>query len=532
MVKILQNILVWSLVFSGLQLYAQDKMAMPFDSTAHQFGETISQEDLKAHLSVLASDDFQGRGTGQKGLTLAANYIANHFKSLGFKPTNKKDNSYFQYIPLQEGGWDQPSITVDGKTFKFVDDFYAFPNSTQAMEVSTDEVIFAGYGIQAPGYNDFKKVNVKDKVIIIKNGEPIKKNGKYLLSGSEEPTEWTTNWRKKLQLAKAKGVKAVFVIMGEDYRKNAKRMQPYYDRKGMKLQDGSSTDFANTFYISPEMGSQLVPLEKMLKWEKKMKKKNKAKAIKAKKNIVFDVKKSQRLFKAENVLGYLEGTDLKDELLVITAHFDHLGSEGTKIFNGADDDGSGTVALLEVAEAFAKAKAAGKGPRRSVLFMTVSGEEKGLLGSEFYVSNPVFPLSQTIADLNIDMVGRTDDLHDEKDKNYCYIIGSDRLSTELHKINEVANKTYVQMDLDYKYNDEDDPNRFYYRSDHYNFAKNNIPIIFYFNGTHEDYHKETDTVDKIEFDMLQKRAQLVFYTAWQLVNQDKRIEVDVEASDE
>ena len=227
----------------------------------------------------------------------------------------------------------------------------------------------------------------------------------------------------------------------------------------------------------------------------------------------------------ENVLGYLEGTDLKDELLVVTSHYDHIGKNGEEINNGADDDGSGTTTVLELAQAFGKAKKKKQGPRRSILFMTVTGEEKGLLGSDYYTKNPIFPLENTVTNLNIDMVGRVDKDHEGKD-DYIYVIGSDKLSSELHTLSEDANKKYVNLDLDYKYNDENDPNRFYYRSDHYNFAKNNIPIIFYFNGVHPDYHKPTDTIEKINFPMMKKRADLVFYTAWEIANRDKRVEVD------
>jgi Zn-dependent M28 family amino/carboxypeptidase len=184
--------------------------------------------------------------------------------------------------------------------------------------------------------------------------------------------------------------------------------------------------------------------------------------------------------------------------------------------------------VIEIAEAFAKAKAEGHGPRRSILFMTVSGEEKGLFGSQYYVENPVYPLENTVANLNIDMVGRVDKKHKDN-PNYLYLIGSDKLSTELHKISENANSTYTNLTFDYTYNHPNDPNRFYYRSDHYNFAKNNIPVIFYFNGSHEDYHKETDTVDKINFSILETRAKLVFYTAWELANREERIKVDVES---
>ncbi len=227
----------------------------------------------------------------------------------------------------------------------------------------------------------------------------------------------------------------------------------------------------------------------------------------------------------ENVLAYIEGSDKKDELVVLTAHYDHVGVEKGEVYNGADDDGSGTVALLEMADAFAQAKAAGHGPRRSILIMPVSGEEKGLLGSEYYSDHPVFPLELTVADLNIDMIGRTDSVHAGKDP-YIYIIGSDRLSSELHAINEQANRLYAGLRLDYTYNAADDPNRFYYRSDHYNFARKGIPSIFYFSGVHEDYHKPTDDVEKIEFDRLRQRTLLVFHTAWQLANQEQRIVAD------
>lgn len=226
----------------------------------------------------------------------------------------------------------------------------------------------------------------------------------------------------------------------------------------------------------------------------------------------------------ENVLGYIEGSDLKEELIIITAHYDHLGKHDSLIFNGADDDASGTVAAMEIAEAFMLAKKEGFGPRRSVLIMAVSGEEKGLLGSKYYTDYPIFPLKNTVANLNIDMIGRIGDFHTHP--NYVYLIGSDMLSTDLHNLSEEVNKKYINLELDYTFNSEDDPNRYYYRSDHYNFAKNNIPVIFYFNGIHEDYHKTTDTIEKIDFDKIQKIARLIFLTAWEVVNRDERILVD------
>lgn len=228
---------------------------------------------------------------------------------------------------------------------------------------------------------------------------------------------------------------------------------------------------------------------------------------------------------SENVIGFIEGTEKPNEILVISSHYDHLGIKNGKIYYGADDDASGTTAVLEIAEAFAKAKKAGHGPKRSILFINFTGEEKGLLGSKYYTENATYPLENFVAGLNIDMVGRIGKEH-PGDENYVYVIGADRLSSELHTINETANSTYTKMELDYTYNAENDKNRFYFRSDHYNFAKHNIPIIFYFNGVHADYHKHTDTADKINLELLTKRAKLVFYTAWEIANREDRLVVD------
>src|SRR5690606_16420895 len=228
----------------------------------------------------------------------------------------------------------------------------------------------------------------------------------------------------------------------------------------------------------------------------------------------------------ENVLGFIEGSEKPEEILVISAHYDHVGVHDGEIYNGADDDGSGSVAILEIAKAFKKAEKEVFRPKRSILFLHVTSEEIGLLGSKYYTDvQPVFPLENTIANLNIDMIGRVDDKHLNQ-PDYVYLIGSDKLSTDLHNLSESANQKYINLELDYTYNDENDPNRFYYRSDHYNFAKNNIPIIFYFNGVHPDYHKTTDTSDKINYDLLAKRTRLVFATAWELANAENRPIVD------
>ncbi len=235
--------------------------------------------------------------------------------------------------------------------------------------------------------------------------------------------------------------------------------------------------------------------------------------------------RSQDMMDSENVVAFIEGSEKPEEVIVLSAHYDHVGMENGEVFNGADDDGSGTVSMLEIAEAFQKAVKNGNGPKRSILFLHVTGEEIGLYGSRYYTENPIYPLQNTVCNLNTDMIGRIDP--DKADNpNYLYLIGSDKLSQELHDVSEAVAKEYSDLELDYKYNDENDPNRFYYRSDHYNFAKNNVPIIFYFNGVHEDYHKATDTPDKIEYELMAKRAQLIFQTAWEVANREVRITAD------
>jgi len=284
-----------------------------------------------------------------------------------------------------------------------------------------------------------------------------------------------------------------------------------------------------TFFISQEIAAEMLDVKsnKLTKVVLDISTKKESSASKIKPSTIsVKAERGEVPVETANILGYLEGTDKKDEVVLITAHYDHVGIQNGQIHNGADDDGSGTCAVLEIAEAFAKAKQSGNGPRRSILFMTVTGEEKGLLGSQYYTDkDPIIPLSKTVCDLNIDMIGRIDKQHEPKEE-YVYLIGSDKLSSELHQISEEVNKKYINYDLDYTFNDPKDPNRFYYRSDHYNFAKNKIPVIFYFTGVHEDYHRPGDDVEKILFPKYQQITRLVFQTAWELVNREERIKVD------
>ena len=241
-----------------------------------------------------------------------------------------------------------------------------------------------------------------------------------------------------------------------------------------------------------------------------------------------------KMVSTENVASIIKGSEFPDEYIILTSHLDHIGLEGGQINNGADDDGSGTVTMLEIAEALQIGLENGYKPKRSIVFLHVTGEEEGLLGSAYYAKNPLYPLEQTIVNLNIDMIGRNDPLH-QRDDDYLYLIGSDILSQDLHDISVSINEKYSKLDLDFRYNDpmlkvyergRHYANRYYYRSDHYNFAKNDIPVIFYFSGTHEDYHLPTDTVEKINYPLLTKRARFIFHTLWELANREDRIKLN------
>lgn len=529
-----QLILVFFII-NSFHVFAGEK-----DTVAIKYSKTITKEDLSRHLHILASDEYEGRETGMEGQKKAAKYISEHFAIIGIPPLPsavETDSNYYQEFPLVLQSPYGTSIYVNNIKYEFLKDFYYFSGFNDTNIVKRN-VVFLGYGINDNNYNDYKNVDVSGKIVLIFNGESYNKDSiSYITirsSPSEapcspSPSEWSKNWRKKVQTAKEKNVLALLIIV-DDFEKKIESVRNYVEKSSMKLEGKNSSKRIPNFYISTEMANTMLSAAKgkvdAINLKKKIDKKGEPVSFNVKTDIVIDVNRDFEKITSENVLGYIEGSDLKDELLVLTAHYDHLGRDGEKIYNGADDDGSGTVAIMELAEAFAMAKKGGHGPRRSILFMAVAGEEKGLLGSRYYTENPVFPLENTIANLNIDMIGRLDSVHRDK-PDYVYLIGTDRLSTELHNISEEANEKYTNLEIDYTFNATDDPNRFYYRSDHYNFAKKNIPVIFYFNGVHKDYHRATDTVDKINFYKMEKITRLVFFTAWELVNRDERITVDV-----
>lgn len=483
-------------------------------TTPVDFADTITAEELKTHLFTYASDDFQGRETGEPGQKKAVEYLKAEYEALGI-PAAQANGSYFQKVPLEVSNLPEGKITVNGTEFPIGENILCFTSASGNFS----EIVYAGYGIEEGTYSDYKGIDVTDKMVLIRYGEPQKEDGTYLLSGNEEKSVWgnmNEAFTKKVTLAQDKGAKGVLYFDPQNYSRFKRRFDFMKKNNSGRMQIAAEqTD--NPLFILNEIAAKAILSD--------IQENTNVKTLST--PIQLDAQGSNKAVDTENVVAILKGTEKPDEYVVISSHLDHIGiSADGSINNGADDDGSGSVALLEIAEAFKTAANKGNGPKRSIVFLHVTGEEKGLLGSRYYTDHdPIFPLEQTVTNLNIDMIGRIDPKRNG-DRNYVYLIGSDKLSTELHELSEDINSKYANITLDYKYNDENDPNRFYYRSDHYNFAKNNIPIIFYFNGTHDDYHRPGDTPDKIEYDLLQNRTRLVFHTAWAVANRANKVVVD------
>jgi hypothetical protein len=482
------------------------------DSLAAHYAGTITINDLRRHLDTLASDAYMGRETGREGQRMAARYIKRQFRADGIPPIPYAEergmlaDGYQQQFPLvvtKPGGL---SLEVAGEPYAFMRDLYFFSRTLEhdvdARQVMVATPLSLG-GMRLGGGSD---------VVM-------------LLDPQQEGDDLFERIKKTRLVLEGTGTQ-VLLMVDDSAASVMRRYGPFLNHGRMRLdvpEENKRDKEVQVIMITPELANTIlekgnVSMKKVLRTA-------------GRKRVVVHVPVKVRStpvdekLTATNVLGYVEGSDKKGEIIFVTAHYDHIGVIGGEVYNGADDDGSGTAAVLEMAQAFAQAKAEGHGPRRSMVFMTVSGEEKGLLGSEWYTDHPVFPLDSTMADLNIDMIGRTDTVYGDSSK-YVYVIGSKRISTELGETIEKQNALWTGLDLDYTFDSDSDPNRFYYRSDHYNFAKHGVPIAFFFNGVHADYHGPKDEVDKIRFDLLHQRALLVFHTAWVLANQEPRLVVD------
>ena len=467
---------------------------------------SITENDLIRHLEIIAHDSLEGRETGHPGLQKAAEYLQKQFEKIGLDPIKEgSENPYFQSFELIQGKWGDVILNVGGTIYKDREDIIYIGDTPESYKKHI-RLKFAGYGRE----EDIRQMGLKNNGIVIM----LPENNR--------------NWEDIVSTATANGVEDVFIIYGES-DEALDKIIPFYNnyRRGIRFEskDSPFEKKAGVFLIKPGTAERIFDTSiKQLKSALKKTEKGKYKLINKIPEIeaIFEVESTRKNILTQNVIGIVEGLQNPEEVVLITAHYDHVGVRNGEIYNGADDNGSGTVAILELAEAFALARNLGIGPKRSVMFALLTGEEKGLLGSSYYVENPIFPLNKTIADFNIDMIGRIDNNYVDN-PDYVYLIGSDKISKELHSISEKANKDHIGLILDYTYNADDHPEKFYYRSDHYNFAKNGIPVIFYFTGVHEDYHKSTDVIDKILFDRMLTITKLIFYTAWEVANMEREL---------
>jgi Peptidase family M28/PA domain len=518
----MKKLLFLALIFVTTNTIAQIDIAA-------KYGNMITGAELKKHLTIVASDEFEGRETGSLGQRKAAAYIENQFVQFGLaKPKGLK--TYQQLYPLYSDSVIIASLILNDKEAELSKDFI-FPLANNNGKIKNNEIVFAGYGIDDAKYSDYKNIKVKGKVVLIFLGEP-KKDGAYFLGTNGKQSKWTyPGLENKIAAATAKGASGIIIVNPtmESFSKRFIEYNTTTDVSFESLPKEESNKNKPYALITHSFAKNILTtsFDSLLAIVK-------AKNIftlsntKANNKIKYTFKKERKKIYASNVLGIIEGTDKKDEYVFLTAHYDHLGKHDGKIYYGADDDGSGTVGVIQMAAAFAKAAAEGNRPRRTIVFMTVSGEEKGLWGSEYYSDHPIYSLDKTSVDLNTDMVGRTDTERTSADTlNYVYVVGHDKISSEMPLINEAANKKYTNLVLDYKFDDPNDKERIYYRSDHYNFARKGVPVLFFYDGMLKaDYHKPTDTVDKINFELYEKRVRMIFYTAWEIANRDKMLNRD------
>lgn len=494
------------------------------DSSLH-YAKTITQQNLREHLTIIASAGMEGRLTGTKGQRKAAAYIQSQFQQIGLKKPSSL-NGYRQYFSVLKDTLLPESLQIDKQSLKYGIDYGLLSGSSIKEAFKSKKIIFCGYGIKAKNYNDYEGKNVKGKVVLIVSGEP-KVDGKYLVTEAVNGRLPSYSMVGKAAAAKEEGAIAVLYI-NTDWDSIPSAKAANADKKIIYSPQPDSAANITMILLAASQLSNILNENEEKNILEKAKTKSPLNKIKIEKSIKTKLafKKTTIVGQASNVIGMIEGSDKKDEYVFITAHYDHLGKKGNTIYYGADDDGSGTASVIEIARAFVKAKKDGNGPGRTVVFITFSGEEEGLLGSKFYSDHPVFPLDKTSVDLNMDMIGRVDPNRKYKTRDYLYIIGNDKLSSQLTPIITTVNNKYTKLKLDYKFDDPDDPEKLFYRSDHYSFARKGVPVIFFTSGLHADYHKPSDTVDKISFDLMEKRVRFIFLAAWEMANRDRMLKRD------
>ncbi len=485
---------------------------------AHAPMLSITKEESQHHVNILASDEFAGRGTGTPGQWLAAKYIANEFLKYGLVPLGH-DGKFYQKFQVVKSDLKNTSFSIKKNRstieFSVKSDFIPF-NFTGENKLNAP-VAFAGYGITAPeyGYDDYKNIDVKGRIVLVLRHEPQENDPESIFEGIELTRH--ALFEEKTKNAKRHGAVGILLVTDPNGDHGSMSPQGFWDslyprrsvKKHWHIEELKTKLNFPAVWISGEVAEEILvesnytlasiqtsidkslkPKSFMIPWLK----------------VNIEVRLKKQVQKTQNVVGLLRGADpkLRDEVIVIGAHYDHVGIKNGRIFNGADDNASGTAGLLEIAEAFSEMPIK---PRRSILFVAFSAEELGLLGSKFYVENPVKPLDQTVVMINLDMISRNH-------ANEVSVIGSNR-SRELHEINIAAND---EIGLDLVYNGE----RYFSRSDQANFAKHKIPVIFYNTDAHRDYHRPTDTAEKIDAEKLARVARLAFLVAWEISNSNTR----------
>lgn len=502
----------------------------------------ITPAAARNYLTFIASDALQGRDTPSFGLDAAAEFLAFNLRSWGVKP-GAEDGTFFQTIYLTRGRLDKEKTmaTVMGRVLKYGDDYVAAQTAGGMFNRGDGKgmLAYVGHGWQwkSKGINPYDGLDVRGKVLVVSTTLPPNLPWNEGKSGQD--------YMSPAAMAKSLGATGIIVLNAGDndaWKAKARQIDQGNSRSNFaRMQDPAEiVPAVPTIAISPELSAALIDGEGLDLPTATDPKATKGKLFAPSKVGLFTVTREISRQKSQNVVAVIEGTDpiLKAEYVAIGAHYDHVGvrgnaPEGTdRVFNGADDDGSGTTGVLQIAEAFAK----GPKPKRSLIFVWHMGEEKGLWGSEFFTDHPPVPIGSIIAQLNIDMIGRSKKAGDQDRRNAelsgpndIYVIGSKMLSSELGKVSEMANASYLKLGFDYRYDAPTDPNRFYFRSDHYNYARKGIPIIFYFDGVHEDYHQLGDEAEKIDYVKLTKVSRTVHATATLLGNMANRPKVDGKA---
>ncbi len=503
----------------------------------------ITASELRDYLTFIASDEMDGRDTPSRGLDTTAKFIAVELSRLGLKPAGD-DGTYFQHIGLLRRTVDpaHTSAALNDRTLTYGTDFLVGGTEFLSGDAPTSiegplVYVGSGYVVKAKNIDAYKGVDVKGKIIIAHDGLPPGV-GWHDLHGSQS----ADTWESPGGYASRHGAKGVIIIPEFRTLSGWDRIRKRDSERGTTWVEKLPNEKKTTVPVltaSPSLVDALFADEKISGADifKRVITRDPAEAfdLSAKKSLRFTVASKTESLSTQNVVAKLEGSDpkLKEEYVAIGAHYDHVGvgtGTGDQIYNGADDDGSGTTAVLAIARAFVDA---GTPPKRSILFVWHAGEEKGLWGSDYITTFPLVPLDHIVTQLNIDMIGRSKQPGDTKEANEAltgpdeiYVIGSKMMSTELGELSERVNKSLLNLKFNYKYDDPKDPNRFFFRSDHYNYARKGVPIIFYFDGEHEDYHRPSDSVDKIDFDKMEKVTRTVYATAVAIADLPARPRVD------